>query len=90
MICTAHPILCGFKIGKNEMGGSCSTMGQKRGLYWVFMRKSEGESPLEKPKHRWVDNITLSSGSGIGVMQWIDLAHRWQVRVNAVMKLLVP
>jgi len=27
MICTAHPILFGDKIEKNEMGGSCSAYG---------------------------------------------------------------
>jgi hypothetical protein len=27
MICTPHPILCGDKIEKNEMGVACSAVG---------------------------------------------------------------
>ena len=33
MICTPHHILFGWKIEKNEMGGICSTYGERRGVY---------------------------------------------------------
>ena len=26
-MCTPHPILCGYKIEMNEMGGACGTYG---------------------------------------------------------------
>jgi hypothetical protein len=35
MICTAHPILCGVKIKKNEMGGACSAYGHGMGTAWA-------------------------------------------------------
>jgi hypothetical protein len=35
MICTAHPILFGDQIEKNEMGGPCGAYGEKRGVYRV-------------------------------------------------------
>jgi hypothetical protein len=32
-------------------------MGEKRGVYRVFVRKSEGNRPLGRPRLRWVYNI---------------------------------
>ena len=33
MICTAHQIVSGYKIDKNEMGGACSAYGgEERGI----------------------------------------------------------
>jgi len=37
MIPTPHPILLGDKIEKNEMGGTCSTYWEKRGVYRVLL-----------------------------------------------------
>jgi hypothetical protein len=31
--------------------------GEERGVYRVLVRKPEGKRPLEKPRHRWDDNI---------------------------------
>ena len=31
-------------ITKNEMGGICSTYGERRGVYWVLVRKPEEET----------------------------------------------
>ena len=39
-------------IEKNEMGGSCSTYGERRGIYRVLMGKLEGTRPLGRPSHR--------------------------------------
>jgi hypothetical protein len=52
--------------------------------------KPEGKRPLEKPRRRWVDNITMDLKSG---MDRIDLAQdrdQWRALVNTVMKLRVP
>ena len=32
-------------------------MGDRRGLYRVLVRKPRGKRPLERPTHRWEDNI---------------------------------
>jgi hypothetical protein len=34
-------------------------MGEKRDAYRLLVGKPEGKRPLGKPKHRWVDNITV-------------------------------
>jgi hypothetical protein len=37
---------------KNEMGGECSTYGERRGVYKVLVGKPEGIRPLGKPRRR--------------------------------------
>ena len=53
------------------------------------MRKREGKRLLERPRHRWEDNIKIYiKGVGCGGMDWIDLAQdwdRWRSLANAVM-----
>jgi len=39
------------------MGGACSTCGERIVAYRVLVEKPEGNRPLEKPRHRWEDNI---------------------------------
>jgi hypothetical protein len=34
-------------------------MGERRGIYMVFMGKPEGKTPLVRPKRRWEDNIKM-------------------------------
>jgi hypothetical protein len=34
-------------------------MGEKRDAYRIFVGKPEGMRPLERPRHRWVDNIKM-------------------------------
>jgi hypothetical protein len=41
------------------MGGACSTYGGRRVVYRVLVERSEGKRPLERPKHRWDDNIKM-------------------------------
>ena len=41
-------------------------MGEKRGVYWVLVGKP-GKEPLERPRHRWEDNIKMNlHGEGWG------------------------
>jgi hypothetical protein len=56
--------------------------------------KPEGKRPLERPRHRWVDNIKIYlreiRWSGV---DWIDMAqdkYRWRTLVNTVMNLQIP
>jgi hypothetical protein len=83
----------GNKIKNNEMGGPCSTYGERKVLYRVLMGKPEGKRPFGKPRPRWEDNIKMDLHEvGRGGMGWIDLAEdrvRWRTLVNAVMKLWV-
>jgi hypothetical protein len=37
MTCTHHQILWGDQLEKNEMGGACSTYGEKRGAYRILV-----------------------------------------------------
>jgi len=56
----------------------------------VLVGKPEGKRPLVRLRRRWEDNITMDSGTGMGDIDWIDLAKErdmWQAYVNAVMKL---
>jgi hypothetical protein len=74
--------------------GHVAHMGEGRGMYRVLEGKPEGKRSLGRPRHRWEDNIKADLQEvGCGGMDWIELAqdrHRWQILVNAVMKLQVP
>jgi hypothetical protein len=76
-----------IKIEKNEMGGACSSNGDRRGMYRVLVRKSEGKRPLGRPRLRWEDNNKIDLQEvGCGGMDWIELAQdrdRWWALVNA-------
>ena len=58
------------------------------------MGKTEGKTPLGRPRRRWVDNIRMNLQEvGRGFMDWIGLAQdrdRWRTLVSAVMNLWVP
>jgi len=60
----------------------------------VLVRKPEGKRPLEIPRRKLEDNITMGFRElGCGGMELINLAQdrdRWRARVNAVMNLPVP
>jgi hypothetical protein len=68
--------------------------GERRGVYRVLVGKPEGKRLLERPRHRWEDNIkTNLQEMRCWVMDWIDLAQdrdRWRALVNAIMNLRVP
>jgi len=34
-------------------------MGEGRGVHRVLMGKPEGKRPMERPRHRWEDNIKM-------------------------------
>jgi hypothetical protein len=39
--------------------GNVARMGEDRGVYRVLVEKPEGKRPLERPRHRWEDNIKM-------------------------------
>jgi len=69
-------------------------MGERRCVYSALVGKSEGETPVGKPRRRWEDNIKMDLQEvGSGGMDWIDLAQdrdRWRALANVVMNLRVP
>jgi hypothetical protein len=64
-----------------EMGGACSTYGEKRNAYRLLVGKSEGKTQLGRPRRRWVGNIRMDLGEvGWSDVDWIGLAQdrdRW-------------
>jgi hypothetical protein len=59
MICTLHKYYLGVQIEKNEIGGACSTCGERRDAYRVLVGKSEGKRPVGRQRRRWEDNIKI-------------------------------
>jgi hypothetical protein len=56
--------------------------------------RTEGGRQVERPRHRWEDNIKLDLKEvGWGSMDWIAAAQdrdRWCVLVNAAMGFQIP
>jgi hypothetical protein len=69
------------------MAGACST--DRRELECVLVGKPEGKGLLGRPRHGWVDNITIDLGEiGWGGVGWIGLAqdrNMWRALVNSVL-----
>jgi ribosome biogenesis protein Nip4 len=69
-------------------------MMDSRGVCTVLVGKPEENRPLERPRHRWEDNIKIELKEvGSEVMDWVDLAqgrNRWRALVNAVMNIRTP
>jgi hypothetical protein len=41
---------------KSEMGGACSTYGERRSAYRVLVGRPERKRSLGRPRRRWEDN----------------------------------
>jgi len=55
--------------------GHVAHMGEWGGVYRVLVGKPEEKRPLERPRHRWEDNIKMDLQEvGCGGMDWIKLA----------------
>jgi hypothetical protein len=54
MISNPHPIFCGDKIEKNEIGWACGSYGYGEGFYRVLVGKPEWKRPLGRTRRRWV------------------------------------
>ena len=61
-------------------------------LYRIFVGKTDGKSPLGRPRHRWEDNSKMDVQKVTSGYDWIKLAqdrHRWQALENEVVNLCV-
>jgi len=69
-------------------------MGERRGIYRVWVGKPEGKRSLRRPRQRWEDNIRIDLQEvGCGSIDWIELAqdrNMWRDVVKAVMNLWAP
>jgi hypothetical protein len=76
------------------MGRACSTNGEKRNAYRIWVGGPVGKRPLGRPRRRWLDNIKIGFREmRWDGMDWIDLAQdmdQWRVFVNTMMNLGVP
>ena len=83
-----------IKSRRIRWAGHVARMGERKGEYWVLVRKPEGKRPLGRPRPRWEDNIKMDLEEvGCGGMDWIELAQnrdRLRAFVNTVMNLRVP
>jgi hypothetical protein len=76
VISTPQQKYSGDHIVKNEMGGACSTYGDTRGVYGVWVRKSKGKRLLERPRCRWEDNTKIDLQKlGCGGIDRIDVVQ---------------
>jgi hypothetical protein len=83
-----------IKSMRMRWAGHVARMGEKRNTYRLLVGKSEGKSPLERPRRRWFDNMKMDlveiEWSGV---DWIFLAQdkeKSRAFVNTVMNLQVP
>jgi hypothetical protein len=69
-------------------------MGEKRNAYRILVGKPERKRPLGRPRHKWVNNITMDLRETTwGGMDWLHLSQDRDQRralVNTVMNLQVP
>jgi hypothetical protein len=76
------------------VGVACSTCGEGRSVYRVFVGRPKGKRPLGRHRHRWENNIKVDLREiGIDGVNWIWLAQDrvwWWAFVNTVMNLWVP
>jgi hypothetical protein len=53
------------KSRRMRWAGHVARIGEKRNAYRILVGKPEGKRPLERPRHRWEDNIRMvNSNSG--------------------------
>jgi hypothetical protein len=74
-----------------EMGGACSTYGERRGVYRVLEGRPEGKRPLGRLRHSEDDNIKRDVQEiGCVSVEWVDLSQdrdKWCALVKKLLNL---
>jgi hypothetical protein len=75
---------------EDEVGRTCGTHGEVRGVYRVLVGRPVGKRPLRGPRYRWEYNIKMDLRDiGIDEANWILLAQdrvHWWAFVSMVKK----
>ena len=59
-------------IERNRWAGNVAHMGERKGVYRVFVGKPEGKRPLGRHRRRWEYNIKMKLQEvGCGGMDWM-------------------
>jgi hypothetical protein len=70
-----------IKSLRMRWAGHVARMGERRGIYKVFVVNPEGKRPMGRPRRRWEDNISMDlQEMGCGGMDCNELAqdrHSW-------------
>jgi hypothetical protein len=78
----------------DEMGGACSTNGEKRNACRLLVRKPEVKRPLGRPRRSWVDTIKMDlrkiEWDGVDSIDRAQDRDQWRALVNTVLNLRVP
>ena len=78
-----------IKSRRMRWAGHVARMEEGRGVHKVLVGKSEGKSPLGRPRRRWEDNIKMDLEEvGRGCGDWMELAQdrdSWRALVSTVM-----
>jgi hypothetical protein len=62
---TSPSIIRIIKARMMRWAGHVELMEEKRNAYRLLMRMPEGRSPLERPRHRLLDNIRMDLVDGV-------------------------
>jgi hypothetical protein len=89
MLCSSPNSIRQMEQKRMRWAGHVARMEEENKVHRVWVGKSEGKSPLGRPRRRWEDGIR---GRLAGSVEWIHLVQnrgRWQFLVDTVMKLRV-
>jgi hypothetical protein len=64
------------KSRRTSWAGLVARMWERRGIYCILVRSSDGKNSFLKIRRRWVDNIKMELQEyRSGCLDWIDLAQ---------------
>jgi hypothetical protein len=75
-----------IKSRRMRWAGHVARRGEMMGAYRVWVRKTEGTGPLERPSCGWEDNIKMDIQE-VGWGSWTDLVQvrdSWRAVVDAL------
>jgi len=58
-LCSSPNIVRVIKSRRMRWAGHVARMGERRGIYRVLVGKPDGKRSLERPRHRWENNIKM-------------------------------